>query len=86
MTKVTGNLVSVQFSLGNLGNLVSVQFSLGNPVSLRPDDDGLTFHAINRGVVFADDADHHAFLESLVRTQLRYPFRLYEGEKGTFWF
>ena len=48
---------------------------------LRPTDDGLTFHAINRGnnrdVVFADDADHQAFLQSLGRTQLRYPFRLY---------
>ena len=48
---------------------------------LRSNDDGLTFHAINRGnnrdVVFADDADHQAFLQSLGRTQLRYPFRLY---------
>ena len=52
---------------------------MGRP--LRPHDDGLTYHAINRGndrrVVFADDADHQAFLQSLARTQLRYPFRLY---------
>src|SRR6185437_8602894 len=37
--------------------------------------------AINRGnnrdVVFLDDEDHLAFLGSLGRTQLRYPFRLY---------
>ncbi len=49
--------------------------------TLRPHDDGLLYHAINRGndrqVVFADDEDHHAFLHSLARTQLRYPFRLY---------
>jgi len=52
---------------------------MGRP--LRPTDDGLLYHAINRGndrrVVFSDDEDHHAFLESLGRTQLRYPFRLY---------
>jgi putative transposase len=44
---------------------------------LRPDDDGLTFHAINRDVVLADDDDHLAFLHSLSQTQPRYPFRLY---------
>ena len=52
---------------------------MGRP--LRPTDDGLLYHAINRGndrrVVFADDEDHRAFLHSLGRTQLRYPFRLY---------
>ena len=61
---------------------------MGRP--LRPDDVGLTFHAINRGnnrhVVLADDEDHLAFLHSLGRTQLRYPVRLYgyclERRKG----
>jgi putative transposase len=47
----------------------------------RPLDDGLLYHAINRGndrrVVLADEADHRAFLHSLGQTQLRYPFRLY---------
>ena len=52
---------------------------MGRP--LRPLDDGLLYHAINRGndrqVVFADEPDHRAFLHSLAQTQLRYPFRLY---------
>ena len=52
---------------------------MGRP--LRPNDDGLTFHALSRGNdrqdVFHDDADRHAFLASLGQTQLRYPFRLY---------
>lgn len=55
---------------------------MGRP--LRPTDDGLLYQAINRGndrrVVFSDDEDHRAFLESLGRTQLRYPFR--GAEKG----
>ena len=49
--------------------------------SLRPNDEGLTFHALSRGnngdAVFLDDGDFHAFLHALARTQLRYPFRLY---------
>ena len=44
-------------------------------------DDGLLYHAINRGndrqVVFDDRHDHLAFLASLAKTQLRYPFLLY---------
>src|SRR5262245_33128842 len=52
---------------------------MGRP--LRPTDDGLIYHAINRGnnrdVVLAHDRDHRAFLQALARTQLRYPFRLY---------
>ena len=52
---------------------------MGRP--LRPTEDDLVYHAINRGnnreVVFADDEDFLAFLQSLARTQLRYPFRLY---------
>jgi len=48
---------------------------------LRPNHDGLVYHAINRGnnrqAVFADDDDHRAFLHALGRTRLRYPFRLY---------
>jgi putative transposase len=42
--------------------------------------DGLVYHALNRdnnlGRVFADDADHLAFLEALRKTKERYPFRL----------
>lgn len=49
--------------------------------SLRPNDDGLVFHALSRGnnrdPVFHDAGDFHAFLHALGRTQLRYPFRLY---------
>src|SRR6185312_3184838 len=49
--------------------------------ALRPTDEDLVYHAINRGnnrdVVFLDDEDHLAFLGSLGRTRLRYPFRLY---------
>jgi putative transposase len=44
-------------------------------------EDGLIYHAINRGNnranVFADDADHLAFLGALARTKERYPFRLF---------
>ena len=57
---------------------VSYAPRMGRPP--RPTDDHLTYHAINRGndrrVVLADDEDHLAFLRSLARTQLRYPFRL----------
>jgi putative transposase len=46
----------------------------------RPVEDGLVYHALNRGnnraPVFADDDDFRAFLESLAQTQSRYPFRL----------
>src|SRR3954466_8008201 len=46
----------------------------------RPIDDGLIYHAINRGNnradVFTDPGDHEAFLAALARTQLRYPFDL----------
>ncbi len=52
---------------------------MGRP--LRPNDDGLTFHAFSRGNnghdVFHEDDDRYAFLTALARTQLRYPFRLY---------
>ena len=52
---------------------------MGRP--LRPRDEGLVYHAINRGNnrarVFADDDDHRAFLHSLAQTKLRYLFRLY---------
>jgi putative transposase len=45
---------------------------MGRP--LRPIDENLIYHAINRGnnreVAFADDEDHPAFLHSLGRTQL----------------
>jgi putative transposase len=47
----------------------------------RPVDEGLIYHALNRGNnradVFTDDADHEAFRESLAKTQERYPFRLF---------
>jgi REP element-mobilizing transposase RayT len=47
----------------------------------RPVDEGLIYHALNRGDnradVFTDDADHEAFRESLAKTQERYPFRLF---------
>jgi putative transposase len=47
----------------------------------RAIDDGLVYHAINRGNnradVFGDDADRAAFLESLSKTKDRYPFRLF---------
>ena len=49
--------------------------------ALRPNDDGLTFHAFSRGnngaTVFHDDGDRDAFLTALAHAQLRYPFRLY---------
>jgi putative transposase len=47
----------------------------------RAIDDGLVYHALNRGnnraAVFADDDDHLAFLQALVATKERYPFRLF---------
>ena len=47
----------------------------------RPVQDGLVFHALNRGnnrdCVFASPEDHEAFLAALAKTQQRYPFRLY---------
>src|SRR5258708_33101508 len=46
----------------------------------RPVEDGLVYHAINRGNnradVFADNADHEAFQDALTKTQGRYPFQL----------
>jgi putative transposase len=47
----------------------------------RPAEEGLVYHALNRGNnhadVFAGPDDHLAFLEALGKTQARYPFRLY---------
>jgi putative transposase len=47
----------------------------------RPVQDGLVFHALNRGnnrdCVFAGPEDDEAFLASLAKTQQRYPFCLY---------
>ena len=47
----------------------------------RTIDDGLVYHALNRGNnrgdVFGDDADRVAFLEALAQTKDRYPFRLF---------
>ena len=49
--------------------------------SLRPNDEGLTFHALSRGnnrdAIFLDDGEFLAFLDALARAQLRYPFRLF---------
>jgi putative transposase len=46
----------------------------------RAIDDGLVYHALNRGNnrgdVFVDDSDRVAFLEALAQTKDRYPFRL----------
>jgi putative transposase len=46
----------------------------------RPTEEGLVYHALNRGNnradVFADAEDHEAFLQALANTQQRYPFRL----------
>ncbi len=46
----------------------------------RPTEDGLIYHAINRGNnhadVFIDDEDRTAFLDALDRAKQRYPFRL----------
>jgi len=47
----------------------------------RTIDDGLVYHALNRGNnrvdVFTDDSDRVAFLEALAQTKDRYPFRLF---------
>src|SRR6201987_931560 len=47
----------------------------------RPVEEGLVYHALNRGnnraEVFTGPEDHEAFLSALARTQLRYPFRLF---------
>jgi putative transposase len=47
----------------------------------RAVDEGLVYHALNRGNnradVFNDDADRTAFLEALAKTKERYPFRLF---------
>ena len=47
----------------------------------RATDDGLVYHAMNRGNnradVFAGDGDHEAFLESLRVAKGRYPFALF---------
>ncbi|HMF35145.1 MAG TPA: transposase [Isosphaeraceae bacterium] len=47
----------------------------------RAIDDGLIYHALNRGnngaAVFAEDGDHEAFLEALGQTHARYPFKLF---------
>jgi len=46
----------------------------------RPIEEGLVYHALNRGnnraPVFSDASDFRAFLEALGQTQGRYPFRL----------
>ena len=47
----------------------------------RAVDEGLIYHALNRGNsradVFVEDSDHVAFLEALGQTQARYPFKLF---------
>jgi putative transposase len=47
----------------------------------RTIDDGLVYHALNRGNnradVFGGDDDRVAFLEALAKTKERYPFRLF---------
>jgi putative transposase len=47
----------------------------------RPSEEGLVYHALNRGNnradVFADPEDHEAFLTALSKTQQKYPFRLF---------
>ena len=47
----------------------------------RAIDEGLIFHAFNRGNnradVFAEEGDHEAFLQALGQTQSRYGFRLF---------
>jgi putative transposase len=46
----------------------------------RPIEDGLVYHAINRGNnradVFGDDGDRLAFLDTLAKAKQKYPFRL----------
>ena len=52
---------------------------MGRP--LRLIDDGLVYHALNRGnnrqVVFFEPADFRRFLDAIRQTKQRYPFRLY---------
>jgi putative transposase len=47
----------------------------------RAVDEGLIYHALNRGNnradVFVEDSDHLAFLQALGQTQSRYPFKLF---------
>jgi putative transposase len=47
----------------------------------RPTENGLVYHALNRGNnradVFADAEDHEAFLGAIANTQKKYPFRLF---------
>jgi putative transposase len=47
----------------------------------RAIDDGLVYHALNRGNnrgdVFTDEADHLAFLQAIADAKVRYPFRLF---------
>ena len=47
----------------------------------RTIDDGLVYHALNRGNnradVFGDDDDRIAFLDALAKARDRYPFRLF---------
>lgn len=47
----------------------------------RAVDSGLVYHAINRGnnrgLIFGDDDDCRAFLESIAKSKERYPFRLF---------
>jgi putative transposase len=47
----------------------------------RAVDEGLVYHALNRGNnradVFADESDHLAFFQALGQTQCRYPFKLF---------
>lgn len=59
--------------------MICYRYEMGR--ALRPNTDGLIFHAFSRGnngvVVFHDDDDRQAFLHALARAQLRYPFRLF---------
>jgi putative transposase len=52
---------------------------MGRP--LRPVEEGLVYHALNRGNnrtnVFDGPEDHEAFLAALGKTKERYPFRLF---------
>jgi putative transposase len=47
----------------------------------RATDDGLIYHALNRGNnradVFAEDGHYEGFLEAMTNTRARYPFRLF---------
>jgi putative transposase len=58
---------------------VDILDDMGRPP--RPIENGLVYHALNRGNncadVFADEEDRSAFLESLAKTKDRYPFQLF---------